>query len=621
MRARQFWHTRWFHEYKWMLLAVIIVFALGISLFVGRPKTPTEIARNATETMTVTVTASSTLTPTPRPTDTPTATSTLTPTNTPTLPPTITPTITPTPRPQFVVWVKGGVQANFRDQAGVKSNVLIKLSNGVIVEGLGKQETIGGRDWYKVLSAATDARPAGWIAASMLYPAPSEAVRAVESENGANLRVKANSRVIEWLGDGTVVIPTGETQDVGSIIWVEVETLDEQTGWIADTHLSRPKMLTSESEQNNILCNNYLGWIASTLDDTSLPIQMGDYDVYANNTLKLNMVSAGIFSSSEVDVFGGTVVVDEVTGYLLNPVGELIEVLVSVGAQLPDGEYVAFVDGLTNYHDLKVLLQRGVPFSASISSSFVSYNNVDWQQCSNTNYAPLICRTGVELERRYPDADAVLLSGERMPPGAILFGWGIETLADGQKVELPMCQYISPSDNAENNTDTECGAMNFPHDGPHYVLGETPFIELYAYTTGDVKTVTFHDAEIDLARVYSASKDEELQDNLWVATGVTYSDGTYQAMNVNDHWTSHAEAVAEFERPCQQIHLSVFGFIHGGQQLAWEDCPAWQAFNPDNICELGLDLKMDAKGRSTEFIKTGLIPYEDWFLFGWSIEL
>jgi len=171
-----------------------------------------------------------------------------------------------------------------------------------------------------------------------------------------------------------------------------------------------------------------------------------------------------------------------------------------------------------------------------------------------------------------------------------------------------------------DNSVVDCGAI-LPglSNGVQYAAsGDTRVAYMYVATTGELRTTKHDGIEIYQARVYSKSASGDLHDTLWVSTGMLL-DGDYVPMTMaQDSWESEDAAAEVFGDLCRQFRVELTGFVRSDNHIAWENCPAWKAFTPDGVCDLGLELELAGRGASVSFMLTGDIP-DDFFLFGWPI--
>jgi hypothetical protein len=113
--------------------------------------------------------------------------------------------------------------------------------------------------------------------------------------------------------------------------------------------------------------------------------------------------------------------------------------------------------------------------------------------------------------------------------------------------------------------------------------------------------------------------------SLWFATGFVDPTGAYFPMNVldlrgNRAWGTHAQAGEIFQQAGKGVFLTLTGFVRRDQEIAWENCPQWTVFNPQEICSLGLELEFASYGGSMQFLQRSVAP-EGWFAFGWAVYL
>ncbi len=154
--------------------------------------------------------------------------------------------------------------------------------------------------------------------------------------------------------------------------------------------------------------------------------------------------------------------------------------------------------------------------------------------------------------------------------------------------------------------------------------GAARSVAVYGVTTGETESRTENGIEFDLARLLYLDNDKALR-SLWFATGYVDKSGTYFPMNVTDPrgWQARAtrqEAEAIFQQSGKGIRLTLTGFLRGDKEIAWESCEQWSNSNPPGICSLGLDLELASHGGSSQFLQSSIAP-ENWFAFGWAIEL
>ena len=158
------------------------------------------------------------------------------------------------------------------------------------------------------------------------------------------------------------------------------------------------------------------------------------------------------------------------------------------------------------------------------------------------------------------------------------------------------------------------GGLKFASPG-----GVTRSVSLQGVTTGETST----EGNVDLAQMYYL-ENGHLQ-SLNFSTGFVDDSGKYSPMNVpdphgNQSWNTQAEASAIFRQKGKGVLLTLTGFVRGKQEIAWEDCSQYAPFNPQGICDLGLDLELASYGGGAQFIQTG-IPPAGWFAFGWAVYL
>ena len=233
------------HEYRHILIFSGIMAALAIGMYLLLPSKISIDAAAGSITLEPLVTATAsptfepTLTPslTPSPTLEPTLTPSLTPSPTPSPTSTETPTPTVTPMPAFVVWAKEGTGGYLRE-APANGRILETIQNGAVVSFLGETNMVGEEAWMHVLVYFAGAQgPAsatsGWMSQLLLYPLPDGELAQVQSDDGVYLRVSPEARILDWLGNGTVVVYIA-TSDDG---WVQVQTLDGVEGWLFEEFL------------------------------------------------------------------------------------------------------------------------------------------------------------------------------------------------------------------------------------------------------------------------------------------------------------------------------------------------------------------------------------------------
>ena len=139
--------------------------------------------------------------------------------------------------PAFVVWARG-VTGGYLRESPANGRIIETIQNGAVVSFLGETNMVGEEAWMYVLvyfagaqgpESATD----GWMSQYLLYPLPDSELVQVQSEDGVYLRVSPEARILDWLGDGTVLVYVAKNEDG----WVQVRTLDDVEGWLFDESL------------------------------------------------------------------------------------------------------------------------------------------------------------------------------------------------------------------------------------------------------------------------------------------------------------------------------------------------------------------------------------------------
>ena len=176
----------------------------------------------------------------------------------------------------------------------------------------------------------------------------------------------------------------------------------------------------------------------------------------------------------------------------------------------------------------------------------------------------------------------------------------------------------------------DCAAIRgaFPAASVEYfsaIDGQAKVAIFYGISSGETKVVSHDDVVIDLVRLFYLTEIGNLRDDLWVATGVVWPDGTYAPMRApissnGRIWDTRESGEQLLASAGTGVRLSLTGFIRPEQSVVWEECSEWDAFHPPGICDIGLTLELKSRSGTAVFLQTGMPP-DNWYLFGWEVGL
>ena len=185
----------------------------------------------------------------------------------------------------------------------------------------------------------------------------------------------------------------------------------------------------------------------------------------------------------------------------------------------------------------------------------------------------------------------------------------------------------SPSPTPLECTETDRAALqaalaaNVALPGVHYETNGRfpPSVTLEGLLSGEVQSLAGEAYSLDLARLFYLTSKKELR-WLWLAYGVQYPDGRYEAPHPLGEilWSSHAESTVFFTTPGRLVRLNLSDWYVQADGIHWENCASRQRYTPDGFCAIGLALEGSKPGGSAMLFKSESAP-SDWIAFNWIV--